>query len=58
MIRWNISHIFFLGVSGQRRDVTLEPGAVNIITGASGTGKSRAVQFSSCDPVTHGVERV
>ena len=44
MTRWNIVNIFFLGVSGQRRDVTLEPGVVNIITGASGTGKSTLIK--------------
>ena len=44
MNRWNIKTIFFLGVSGQRRDVTLEPSAVNIITGASGTGKSTLIK--------------
>ena len=44
MTRWNIASIFFLGVSSQRRDVTLKPGAVNIITGASGTGKSTLIK--------------
>src|SRR5882672_6682552 len=44
MRRWNISQIFFLGASGQRRDVQLEPGVVNIITGASGTGKSTLIK--------------
>jgi len=44
MTRWNIVSIFFLGVSGQRREVTLEPGSVNIITGASGTGKSTLIK--------------
>ena len=44
MTRWNIANIFFLPVSGQRRDVTLKPGAVNIITGASGTGKSTLIK--------------
>jgi energy-coupling factor transporter ATP-binding protein EcfA2 len=44
MRRWNISNIFFLGVTGQRREVQLEPGAVNIITGASGTGKSTLIK--------------
>lgn len=44
MKRWNILTIFFLGVSGQRRDVQLEPGVVNIITGASGTGKSTLIK--------------
>lgn len=44
MKRWNISDIFFLGVNGQRRVVTLTPGEVNIITGASGTGKSTLIK--------------
>jgi len=44
MTRWNITDIFFIGVSGRRRDVALEPGAVNIITGASGTGKSALIK--------------
>ena len=44
MTRWNIVSIFFLGVSGQRRDVSIEPGVLNIITGASGTGKSTLIK--------------
>lgn len=44
MIRWNIAKIFFLSVSGERRDVTLTPDAMNIITGASGTGKSTLIK--------------
>lgn len=44
MTRWNIASIFFLGVCGQRREVTLEPGTMNIITGASGTGKSTLIK--------------
>jgi len=44
MTRWNIANIFFLGVAGQRRDVELKPGIVNIITGASGTGKSTLIK--------------
>jgi len=44
MIRWNIETIFFLGVSGQRRDVSFAPDALNIITGASGTGKSTLIK--------------
>ena len=44
MTRWNIATIFFLGVSDQRRDVTFQPGAVNIITGAAGTGKSTLIK--------------
>ena len=44
MSRWNIRSIFFLGVGGARRDVDLTPGAMNIITGASGTGKSALIK--------------
>jgi hypothetical protein len=44
MTRWNIENIFFLGVSGQRREVKLLPDVVNIITGASGTGKSTLIK--------------
>jgi len=44
MTRWNISNIFFLSVSGERREVKLEPGLMNIITGASGTGKSTLIK--------------
>jgi hypothetical protein len=45
MTRWNIDNIFLLGVSGRRRDVKLKPGAMNIITGASGTGKSALIKL-------------
>jgi energy-coupling factor transporter ATP-binding protein EcfA2 len=44
MTRWNIETIFFLGVSGQRRDVDFKADALNIITGASGTGKSTLIK--------------
>lgn len=44
MMRWNIANIFFLGVAGERRDVELKPGAMNIITGGSGTGKSTLIK--------------
>lgn len=44
MKRWNISDIVFIGVAGQRRVVSLEPDTVNIITGASGTGKSTLIK--------------
>lgn len=43
MSRWNISEIFFLGNEGRRRTIALQPG-VNIITGASGTGKSTLIK--------------
>ena len=44
MSRWNIASIFFLGVGGARRDIDLTPSAMNIITGASGTGKSALIK--------------
>lgn len=44
MTRWNIATIFFIGVSGQRREVTFVPNELNIITGASGTGKSTLIK--------------
>lgn len=44
MNRWNIATIFFLSVSGQRREITFRPDEVNIITGASGTGKSTVIK--------------
>jgi hypothetical protein len=60
MTRWNIANVFFFGVSGQRRDIAFQPGAVNIITGASGTGKSaliKAIDYclgsSTCELPVH-----
>lgn len=44
MMRWNISTIFFLGVDGRRQEIKFEPGQMNIITGASGTGKSALIK--------------
>ncbi|HEX9948131.1 MAG TPA: DUF3732 domain-containing protein [Allosphingosinicella sp.] len=44
MTRWNIDTIFFIGVSDQRRDVRFAPDSLNIITGASGTGKSTLIK--------------
>jgi DNA repair ATPase RecN len=44
MMRWNVSNIFFLSVSGERREVKFEPDMMNIITGASGTGKSTLIK--------------
>ncbi|MXQ13555.1 DUF3732 domain-containing protein [Microvirga makkahensis] len=43
-MRWNIETIFYLSHDGRRRDIKLEKGAVNIITGASGTGKSAIIK--------------
>jgi len=44
MKRWNIETIFFLGVAGVRREINFEVDQVNIITGASGTGKSTLIK--------------
>jgi len=44
MIRWNIRTIFFLGAEGRRQDIVLKPDDVNIVTGASGTGKSALIK--------------
>lgn len=59
MSRWNIASIFFLGLEGRQRLVPFGPG-LNIITGASGTGKSaliKAVDYclgsSECELPAH-----
>lgn len=44
MSRWNVEKIFFLGLGDALREITLEPGKVNVITGASGTGKSAMIK--------------
>jgi hypothetical protein len=44
MNRWNIRTIFFLGADGRRQDIVLEPDQMNIVTGASGTGKSALIK--------------
>lgn len=44
MTRWNVEKIFFIGVEGAFREIELEPGKVNVITGASGTGKSAVIK--------------
>lgn len=44
MKRWNISSIFFIGEDGAFRIITLDIGRVNVITGASGTGKSALIK--------------
>lgn len=44
MTRWNVVTVFFLGVNGERRDVHLVADTVNIVTGASGTGKSTLIK--------------
>lgn len=44
MNRWNISSIFFIGEEGAFRIIELDADRVNIITGASGTGKSAVIK--------------
>lgn len=44
MTRWNIASIFFIGEEGTFRTIDLDPGRVNVITGASGTGKSAVIK--------------
>lgn len=44
MTRWNIGSIFFIGEEGNFRIIDLDPGRVNVITGASGTGKSAVIK--------------
>lgn len=43
MSRWNISQIAFFGSEGRRRTIDFKPDQVNVITGASGTGKSALI---------------
>lgn len=43
MSRWNILQIVFFGFEGKRRTIDLVPNEVNIITGASGTGKTTII---------------
>ena len=43
MSRWNIKQIAFYGIEGRRRTINLTPNEVNVITGASGTGKSAII---------------
>ncbi len=44
MKRWNIASIFFIGEEETFRIITLDAGRVNVITGASGTGKSALIK--------------
>lgn len=44
MTRWNIASIFFIGEEGKFRIIDFDPGRVNVITGASGTGKSAIIK--------------
>ncbi|WP_046116939.1 DUF3732 domain-containing protein [Sinorhizobium meliloti] len=43
MNRWNVSEIAFYGVGGRRRTLKFDVDKVNVITGASGTGKSAII---------------
>jgi hypothetical protein len=43
VMRWNVLEIAFYGVEGRRRVIGFQPDAVNVITGASGTGKSAII---------------
>ncbi|MCR9256695.1 MAG: DUF3732 domain-containing protein [Alphaproteobacteria bacterium] len=56
MSRWNILSIAFFGAEGRRRTIDFKPDQVNVITGASGTGKSAIIDAidyclgsTSCD---------
>lgn len=44
MTRWNIKSIFFLGEEGKFRSLDFDVDSVNIIAGASGTGKSAIIK--------------
>jgi hypothetical protein len=44
MTRWNVERIFFIGVEGAFREIEFDVGKVNVITGASGTGKSAVIK--------------
>lgn len=44
MKRWNVERIFFIGVEDAFRDIAFDLGQVNVITGASGTGKSAIIK--------------
>ncbi len=44
MKRWNVERIFFIGIEGAFREIEFDVGKVNIITGASGTGKSAIIK--------------
>lgn len=43
MSRWNVREIAFYGVGGRRRTLEFDVDKVNVITGASGTGKSAII---------------
>lgn len=43
MSRWNVQRIAFYGVGARRRDIDFELDVMNVITGASGTGKTAII---------------
>ena len=43
MSRWNVLRIAFYGVGARRRDINFDLNAMNVITGASGTGKTAII---------------
>ena len=43
MSRWNVFKIAFYGAGGRRRDIEFDLDTVNVITGASGTGKTAII---------------
>lgn len=43
LTRWNVFEIGFYGEGGRRRTIKFTPDEVNVITGASGTGKSAII---------------
>jgi energy-coupling factor transporter ATP-binding protein EcfA2 len=44
MKRWNVKTIFFFSIDDVRRDINLTPEELNVVTGASGTGKSALIK--------------
>ncbi|TIP54350.1 MAG: DUF3732 domain-containing protein, partial [Mesorhizobium sp.] len=43
MTRWNVREIALYGVGARRRTIEFDIDKVNVITGASGTGKSAII---------------
>lgn len=44
MSRWNVANLAFYGTGGRRREIKFDLAAVNVITGASGTGKTAIIE--------------
>ena len=58
MTRWNIARIFYLGIEGAFREIELDAGKVNVIAGASGTGKSAVIKtLRRALVTTRGIDR-